>query len=764
MIINAMGKVYRLFVLFLSCFLFLAVGAAQEKIVEGGRTFYLHKVQKGEGFYRLSVIYHVAQKEIIDANPDLAFQGLKEGSMVKVPVKSIMAAQISQPQDGFVLHTVKKGQTLYAISREYGVSVDKIIALNPGVEHTLAEGSVIKLPAKTIQKEASLNSNNGHQEGYVIHTVAPGETLFRIAQQYQISLSDLQAANPVVNGSPLAVGERVRIPLKVEGSLNGQMDSLFQLHKVAAGETLFGISQKYGRSQAELKLVNENLSSAGIHEGQMLRIPREPLDLKLDKKALFITHRLKRKETLYGLGRQYDADIDVIKLVNPEVDFAALKKGIDIRVPRPAWYQKIVENKIAEVVAPAVERPVSLPVAETPCSSYDYNINRPAINVAMMLPFDYAGYQMVKQTPDSLIADVHRSIVARSSSFLEFYEGALVAIDSLKRDGASVNLYVYDTYRDSSNFSKVLQRPELASMNLIIGPTQIDHMKSVATFAKEKQIPVVFPFTVMDGSIRSNPFVYQASPIDSLYRRAAVEAQLNGATNKRVVVLTTGGTHPFELAVINQIRQHIQLNVNGQQNIVFHQYIQREVASLDQLMDPDHETVVVIPSIEEAKVSRMLTNLGALAERLKLNISVLGYADWLKFQTIEPEDLHKLNANLFSSYGTDYSSETCRSFTRSYRRWYNAEPVAFNPYFQRLGSSSGYSRFGMWGYDVTFYFVGAIKAYGPQFAKCLGQYRPSLVQSNFRFVHLTNWGGASNNGLIKIHFTRDFQTVVAPVQ
>lgn len=590
MILNAMGKVYRLFVLFLSCFLFLAVGAAQEKILEGGRTFYLHKVQKGEGFYRLSVMYHVAQKEIIDANPDLAFKGLKEGDLVKVPAKSSSEVQATQSQNGFIRHTVKKGQTLYAISREYGVPVDKIIALNPGVEHALAEGSVIKLPAKIMQKDAPINDNNGHQEGYVIHTVAPGETLFRIAQQYQISLGDLQAANPVVNGSPLAVGERVRIPRKVEGALNGQMDSLFLLHKVAAGETLFGISQKYGRSQAEIKLVNEDLASNGIHEGQVLRIPREPLDLLLEKRALFITHSLKRKETLYGLGRQYDADIDVIKMVNPDVDFASLKKGMEIRVPRPAWYQKVVSIKVAEVVAPAVEKPVSLPVAETPCSGYDYSISRPAINVAMMLPFDYAGHQMVKQTPDSLIADVHRSIVARSTVFLEFYEGALLAIDSLKRQGASVNLYVYDTYRDSSNFSKVLQRPELASMNLIIGPTQIDHMKSVATFAKEKQIPVVFPFSVMDGSIRSNPYVYQASPIDSLYRRAAVEAQLNVATNKRVVVLTTGGNHPFELAVINQIKQHIQQNGTGQQNIAFHQYIQREVASLDQLMDPDHNS------------------------------------------------------------------------------------------------------------------------------------------------------------------------------
>ena len=102
-----MGKRFGLFLLFLSCFFFLPTIPAQEKIVEGGKTFYLHQVKKGEGFYRLSVIYQVAQKEIIDANPDLAFQGLKEGSIVKIPVPNAAPVQGVAAQSEATTYTVK---------------------------------------------------------------------------------------------------------------------------------------------------------------------------------------------------------------------------------------------------------------------------------------------------------------------------------------------------------------------------------------------------------------------------------------------------------------------------------------------------------------------------------------------------------------------------------------------------------------------------------------------------------------------------------
>ena len=77
------------------------------------------------------------------------------------------------------------------------------------------------------------------------------------------------------------------------------------------------------------------------------------------------------------------------------------------------------------------------------------------------------------------------------------------------------------------------------------------------------------------------------------------------------------------------------------------------------------------------------------------------------------------------------------------------------PYFQRLKPMSGYSEYGLWGYDIAFNFVGARISLGPDFMRRISSYRPMLLQSNFHFRSLTNWGGAVNIGLKTLIFTPD---------
>lgn len=130
-----------------------------------------------------------------------------------------------------------------------------------------------------------------------------------------------------------------------------------------------------------------------------------------------------------------------------------------------------------------------------------------------------------------------------------------------------------------------------------------------------------------------------------------------------------------------------------QSNIVFHRYAQRDVAAIQQMLSPDDQTFVLIANIEELKVSRMVANLSLMVERSKASVTVLGFSDWFKFQSLEAEDLHRLNTTILSPYGADYAGAGFRNFAQQYRQWFKSEPVSFYPYFQQLGSSLGYSRF-----------------------------------------------------------------------
>lgn len=770
-----MGNTLRIIALCLLVCFMNAPLASQEKIVEGGKTYYLHKVEKGQGFYRLSVIYGIAQKDIIDANPDLALAGLKEGSVVKIPapVSVSQTPKIVSSGVKYISHKVEQGQTLYFISRKYDVSVDKLIELNPGCDQQLVVGSNIRVPSDIsaasvpVQSDAQAGDNRAEKtkqdENYLFHTVQAGETLYRIAQIYQVSVSNILSANPVLDGNALGVGSKVRIPKNIEAKGGKHSENPgFVFHVVEAGETLFSISQKYGRSPMEIKLVNNDLNTVPVSMivlsiGQELRIPREKLNLQLNQKSLFIKHEVKKKETFYGITKTYGVDVDVLKLVNPSMDFLSIRKGDELVVPLPSWYKSLAKVSEDEYVDDVPAKKLTDLMEPGDCGSYDYFIERPKINVALMMPFDAGGYQLVKNTPDSLRSDFHRALASKGKNYVEFYEGVLLALDSLKKEGVSVKLFVYDTQRDSTNIDRLLRRPEMGNMNLIVGPASLNNMRSVAAFAQEKRIPAVFPFSVMDGSIRNNPFVYQASPIDTLVRQNSVAQMMADAAGKRLVILTVDGNSNFEKSVLSSIRQKQAEGGPAPAEIVFHRYSQKDIASIDELLHKDKDNLVLITSIDESRVSRILTNLGLMSDRTKHQLTILGFAEWLKFQTVEPEDLHKLNVCVYSSYGADYKSVQCGRFASAYREWFSAEPLSFNPYFQRYGAQSGYSRFGMWGYDVTLFFVSAVKKFGPRFSNCVGNYHPDLLQSNFRFTHLTNWGGAYNSGLIRIQFARDFQ-------
>lgn len=78
---------------------------------------------------------------------------------------------------------------------------------------------------------------------------------------------------------------------------------------------------------------------------------------------------------------------------------------------------------------------------------------------------------------------------------VEYYEGFLMAVDSLKRTGTSIDLYVYDCNKESSSLNSILAKSEMKNMNVIFGPAQQQHIKPLAAFAKKNDIRLVIPFS-----------------------------------------------------------------------------------------------------------------------------------------------------------------------------------------------------------------------------------------------------------------------------
>ncbi|MCG9911560.1 MAG: LysM peptidoglycan-binding domain-containing protein [Flavobacteriales bacterium] len=139
---------------FIIAFLLFA-GAVSAQISTIKRTvnnkeFYVHTIEKGQTVYAITKIYGVTDKEIYENNPGTE-QGIRAGAELLIPIKGSQSQtpvvdKKPTPENGQIKHIVSKGETLYGLSKQYGVTVDEILSINPSLAEGLKVGAEIKIP------------------------------------------------------------------------------------------------------------------------------------------------------------------------------------------------------------------------------------------------------------------------------------------------------------------------------------------------------------------------------------------------------------------------------------------------------------------------------------------------------------------------------------------------------------------------------------------------------------------------------------------
>ncbi len=169
----------------------------------------------------------------------------------------------------YYLHTVESGQTLYSISKAYGVSISDISKENAIYSNTISAGQQLKIPNK------SAVSGNSDEKDFIWHRVQAGETVYSIAKKFGVSVADIYFYN-----KRSAYGLAKNMILKIPNSKKASVDfgdDKFYYHTVVSGNTLFSISQQYGVSLAQIELFNPETKS-GLKAGQVLKIPKSNYD------------------------------------------------------------------------------------------------------------------------------------------------------------------------------------------------------------------------------------------------------------------------------------------------------------------------------------------------------------------------------------------------------------------------------------------------------------------------------------------------------
>lgn len=628
----------------------------------------------------------------------------------------------------YLLHDVKKGETAYGLSQRYKVTQAELMEANPDMDGVLKSGVTIKIPVRNeptaISKAPDASKTKGAEPDYYYHKVFKKQTLFSIARQYGITANDLIKYNPeLTNG--LVPGRILKIPVKGTGTMvaSSQPKAMYEsapevspepkteagyiLHIVTAGETIYRLEHRYGVTREELMTLNPFLS-AGLQTGTRLRIP------------------------------QNDSQAAKVGAVTSGQNAAPVPAQV-IQTEQPAECHPL-EGHNSEKYKVALLLPLYLNGNDL---MQPGQLN--AENLLSPIDFSMLSNQWITVNSDSTAAPAAVTLDQRAENFLEFYEGALLALDSMQKRGMQIELCVFDA-ANQNMINSLLQLDIFRELNLIIGPVYPELQASVASFAAKNRIPMVSPLSNTGTYEENNPYYFKVNPSREFQVEQTANYIAGEFSDDNLIQLTmNGNSNSTEARVAEKGRERLMAarqtaGINGK---LFHEYNfqQQGLHGVKELMSETDENIFLIPSDNEAQVSVAVTNLSTLAERY--NVVLMGTSNFPKLKSIQTENYHKVRLRYLSSTFVDYNKPLVRRFISSYRSAFSGEPTQFS--YQ--------------GYDVTYYFLSALYRYGKDFRTCLTEYPMELTQINFNFRKVNPMGGYMNHSMFVTAFERNFDVV-----
>lgn len=215
-----------------------------------GENIYI--VKAGDNLYQIANKFNTTVLKIKELN-NLGNNALTIGQELIIPKEE--TTELPSSNENFIIYTVKSGDSLYSIARNYGTTINVLKDVNNLTSDTLSNGQVLKIPSKSDE-----NIKN-----YINYTVKPGDSLYKIAGLYETSVNEIKNINGLVNNN-LEINQVLKIPTTSSNQVN------YINYKVKSGDSLYKIANLYDVTVNEIKNLN-NLTSNNLAIDQVLKIP-----------------------------------------------------------------------------------------------------------------------------------------------------------------------------------------------------------------------------------------------------------------------------------------------------------------------------------------------------------------------------------------------------------------------------------------------------------------------------------------------------------
>jgi len=427
-------------------------------------------------------------------------------------------------------------------------------------------------------------------------------------------------------------------------------------------------------------------------------------------------HKVKRKETIFGISRMYDLSIEELLEANPEMKEPGyeLKKGTILRIPFPGSTGKPGSSSHSGQTSNPSQTSEASHASE---ASHTSITDRP-IRLGVMLPL--------------------HDINGDGKRMVEYYRGVLMACDSLKKLGISVDVHAWNAAEDA-NISQLLTDSAAAHCDLIIGPLYSKQMDAISNFVEKNDIQLLIPFSINAPQLVDNRHIFQVYQSPTEQNESAITHFLQKFKDYHPVFIDCNDSTSKKGIFTSGLRRQLD-----QRGIAYNlTNLKSEESNFVKAFSTTQPNVVILNTGRSPELGIAFSKInGMKVNHPDLDISMFGYTEWLMYTKTHLDNFYKYNTFIPSVFYFNPVSPATQRLQQKYRWNFHADMMNALP------------RFAITGFDHAYFFLRGLHKYGKFFNGTAGTSNDPHVQTPLQFERYGN-GGMRNKTMMFVHYRPD---------
>lgn len=321
---------------------------------------------------------------------------------------------------------------------------------------------------------------------------------------------------------------------------------------------------------------------------------------------------------------------------------------------------------------------------------------------------------------------------------IEYYRGILMACDSLKQSGISVDIHAWNAAEDA-DIIQILHDNDAARCDIIFGPLYSRQMQAMSDFVQRNDIRLVIPFSINAPQLLTNPNIFQIWQSPTNVTNSSIDRYLENFKDYHPVFIdcndSTSKKFPFTSGLRRQLdNRGIVYNVTN---------LKSSEEQFSKAFRRTQKNIVILNTGRSQELGVAFAKLnGMLLKEPTLEISMFGYTEWLSYTRTHLDNYYKYDTYIPSAFHYNPLTPQTQRLEQKYRWNFHSDMQHALP------------RFALTGFDHAFFFLKGLHKYGKSFNGAAGMFGYPPVQTPLMFERLGN-GGFQNRSVSLVHYTTD---------